>query len=166
MPRIDIPDGPGEERQRMWQLHPEFGAAAEQFNRVVQERSILGVREHEAARMRMARINQCEPCSEARMADMDTWSLDEAFYQAVDDPDRRSSFTEREQLAIEFAERYSIGRDAFDDPFWTRLRAAYSDPEIVDLTVSVAKWLALGRMNAVLELTVSCPIRIPAPPPA
>jgi len=60
MPRIDIPDGPGEERERMWRLRPELGQAAEALSRVVQEQSIIPVREHEAARIRIAHINGCE----------------------------------------------------------------------------------------------------------
>jgi alkylhydroperoxidase family enzyme len=160
MPRIDIPDGPGEERERMWRLRPELGQAAEALSRVVQEHSIIPVREHEAARIRIAHINGCEPCSETRIDDMDRWGLDESFYLDVDDPAKRGRYTERERLAIEFAERFAAGRDAFDDAFWGGLRAAFTDAEIVDLGVSVAKWLALGRINAVFDLTVSCPIRM------
>jgi alkylhydroperoxidase family enzyme len=144
----------------MWRLRPEFGEAAEALSRVVQEQSIIPVREHEAARIRIAHINGCEPCSETRIDDMEKWGLDESFYEDVDEPAKRGRYTEREVLAIEFAERFAAGREAFDDAFWARLRAAYSDAEIVDLGVSVAKWLALGRINAVFDLTVSCPIRI------
>ena len=160
MARIDLPPGPGEDRERMWRLRPELGEAAEALSRIVQERSIIPVREHEAARIRIAHINGCDPCSEARVQDMEAYGLDESFYEDVDYPDRRNRFTERERLAIEFAERFAAGQDAFDDAFWADLRAAFSDEELVDLGVSVAKWLALGRINAVFDLAVSCPIRI------
>jgi alkylhydroperoxidase family enzyme len=160
LPRIDIPDGPGEERERMWRLRPEFGEAAEALSRIVQEQSIIPVREHEAARIRIAHINGCEPCSETRINEMERWDLEESFYLDVDDLAKRGRYTEREVLAIEFAERFAVGRDAFDDTFWGRLRGAFTDAEIVDLGVSVAKWLALGRINAVFDLTVSCPIRM------
>ena len=138
MARIDLPEGPGEDRARIWQLHPEFGAAAEHYNEVVQRCSILPVREHEAARIRIAHINGCEPCSAARMSNAGELGLDESFYEDVDDPAKRGRYTPREVLAIEFAERFAVGRDAFDDAWWQRARAAFSDAEIVDLTVSVA----------------------------
>jgi alkylhydroperoxidase family enzyme len=160
MARIDLPPGPGEERERMWRLRPELGNAAEELSRVVQQCSIIPVREHEAARMRIAHINGCSPCSEARVQDMAAHGLDESFYAEVDDPERRGRYTERERLAIEFAERFAAGKEAFDDVFWADFHAAFSDEEIVDLAASVAKWLALGRINAVLDLSVSCPIRI------
>jgi AhpD family alkylhydroperoxidase len=160
MARIDLPPGPGEDRERMWRLRPELGEAAEALSRIVQERSIIPVREHEAARIRIAHINGCDPCSEARAQDMEAYGVDESFYEDVDYPERRARYTERERLAIEFAERFAAGRDAFDGAFWADLRAAFRDDEIVDLGVSVAKWLALGRINAVFDLAVSCPIRI------
>jgi alkylhydroperoxidase family enzyme len=166
MARIEIPDGPGEDRQRMWALRPELGAAAENFSAVVQSSTILGVREHEAARIRIAHLNGCEPCSEARMADMDEWGLDESFYDDVDDPERRGRYTAREVLAIEFAERFVAGGHAFDDAFWARCHEHFTDAEVVDLATSCAKWLGLGRLNVVLGLGVSCPIRITPPEPA
>ncbi len=165
MARIELPDGDGEDRVRMWTLRPEFGAAAENFSAVVQSSTILGVSEHEAARVRIAHLNGCEPCSEARMADMEVWGLDESFYDDVDDEALRDRYSPREAVAIEFAERFVAGAAQFDDDFWRRCRTVYSDAEIVDLATSCAKWLGLGRINAVLGLTVSCPIRI-APPRA
>jgi alkylhydroperoxidase family enzyme len=144
----------------MWLLRPELGEAAEALSRMVQERSIIPVREHEAARIRIAHINGCEPCSETRIDEMDAWGLDESFYEDVDSIERRGRYTERERLAIEFAERFAAGTDAFDGAFWERLRSAFTDAELVDLGVSVAKWLAFGRINAVFDLSVSCPIRM------
>jgi alkylhydroperoxidase family enzyme len=159
--RIELPDGDGPDRSRMWQLlTPEVGEAAERFSAVIQSDSIVPVPEHEAARIRLAHINGCEPCSDARIADMDAFGLDEAFYRDVDDPGLRDRYAPRVQLAIGFAERFAAGAEAFDDEFWTQLRAAYTDAEIVDLTASCAKWLGLGRINAVLGLTVACPIAI------
>lgn len=161
MARIDLPMGDGPDRERMWQMvAPEIGEAAEAFSRTIQEVSILPVPEHEAARIRIAHLNGCEPCSDARIADMGAFGLDEAFYENVDDPALRDRYSPRVQLAIGFAERFVQGRQAFDDGFWIALRGAYSDAEIVDLTASCAKWLGLGRINAVLDLTVACPISI------
>lgn len=158
--RIDLPAGDGEDYDRMWQLRPEFGRAVAAFSDAIQENTILPVREHEAARIRIAHINGCIPCSEARIADMAQYGLDDSFYEDVDDPARRGRYTERERLAIEFAERFEAGAEAFDNAFWARMRAAYASPEILDLAACCGKWMGLGRVNAVLELEVSCPIRI------
>lgn len=158
MATIELPEGPGTERERLWSLRPVFGAAADHFNDVVQNNSILSLREQEAARARIAHINGCEPCSNARVADMAAHGLDESFYSDVDDPARRERFSVRERLAIEFAERFAAGKEAFDGQFWTDLQGAFQTDEIFDLAMSVAKWLALGRVNAVFDLAVACPI--------
>lgn len=158
MARIDIPEGTGEERERMWTLRPEMGAGADAFSAAVQDTSTLTTREQEAARTRIAHINQCIPCTDARIDDMDAHGLDEAFYAGVDAPDGR--YSRRETLAIGYAERFAAGVDSFDDAFWAEMRAAFDDGEIVDLTAGCAKWLGLGRINAVLDLQRSCPIRL------
>jgi alkylhydroperoxidase family enzyme len=165
MARIELPQGEGEERERMWRLRPELGISADSFSKIVQDCSILSIREQEAARTRIAHINACIPCSEARMENMAALGLDEAFYAGVDDPAKRECYSERERLAIEFAERFAWGFEHFDNLIWARLRQAFSSAELVDLATACAKWLGLGRMNAVLELERSCPIVMKAPRP-
>ena len=146
----------------MWQLAPELGAAIENLSRVVNECTILSPSIREAARMRIAKLNHCIPCSMARMDQMESFGMSEAFYNDVDDPTKRGNYSELEQLAIGFAERFVAGEDSFDDEFWVSLRAGFSDREIAALTASSAEWLGLGRMNAVLGLEVTCSVTIPA----
>jgi len=45
-----------------------------------------------------------------------------------------------------------------DDAFFDRLREAFTDDEIVDLTVCIAKYLAFGRVHEVLEFESSRPL--------
>ena len=59
MARIDVPDGPGLERERVWYHSPHFGMAAKTVADVVYEESSLAAREREVARMRIAQINDC-----------------------------------------------------------------------------------------------------------
>lgn len=158
MANIELPAGPGEERERMWRLRPEMGAGADHFSAAVQNHSTLTTREQEAARTRIAHINQCIPCSDARIDEMDVHGLDEAFYAGVDAPDGR--YSHRETLAIQFAERFAAGVDTFNTDFWGAMHDAFDAGEIVDLTAGCAKWLGLGRINAVLDLQRSCPIRL------
>ncbi len=119
------------------------------------------LRELEAARIRIAHINGCLPCSEARPEDMAAQGIDEAFYADVDDPARRGRYSGREALAIGFAERFAAGKGSFDAEFWQDLTSAFTPGEIVELSTCVAKWLAIGRINAVLDMELSCPITIP-----
>ena len=121
MARITLPEGDGEERARMWRLRPELGESADSFSATVQDRSILSIREQEAARTRIAHINACIPCSEARMEDVAALGLDEAFYADVDDLDCLGR-----ALVDELASFFETYNDLKGKRFEVR---AVSDPE-------------------------------------
>ena len=84
---------------------------------------------------------------------------DQAFYDDVLGP--RVSLTERESLAVEFAERFATDHLNLDDELWRRLRSAFSDDELVDLAICVGNWLAFGRVNRVFDVDGAC--RVPQP---
>lgn len=155
---------------------PEILAAATGFSTAVYRHSKLSTRECEAARMRTAQINGCRLCLAFRAArDLPGYfatvgaeagesvanrgpAPDEAFYRNVADWRTCPDFTERERLAIEFAEKFGLDPQglAADEDFWRRARAAFSDEELVDLTYSVASWVGLGRAAHVLGLDGAC----------
>ena len=57
--RIEIPDGPGGEPAMVWTLRPEMAGAISGLIDGVYQRSGLPAREREAARMRIAQLNEC-----------------------------------------------------------------------------------------------------------
>jgi alkylhydroperoxidase family enzyme len=57
--RIDIPDGEGGDAVQVWGLRPEMGKAVGRLTDAVYNKSILPTRVREAARMRIAQINDC-----------------------------------------------------------------------------------------------------------
>ncbi|WP_313801905.1 carboxymuconolactone decarboxylase family protein [Sphingobium sp.] len=148
----------------MWSLRPDLGTAVQGFGDALQAGAHLPVRIREAARMRIAHINGCIPCSETRVEDMQRHGLTEDFYAGVDDPGGHGAYAPREALAIAFAERFAKGSVAFDDAFWAALHGVFSPDELLELATHCAKWLGLGRLNAVMEIATSCPIRISAGP--
>lgn len=162
MARIALPPGEKEEGARFWALRPDLGIAVHDFGDALQAGARLPVRVREAARIRIAHLNGCIPCSQTRIEDMAEHGLDEDFYAHVDDPARRGDYGAREAFAIGFAERFVAGPVAFDDGFWAAANAAFSEAELVELATHCAKWLGLGRLNAVMEISQSCPIRISA----
>ena len=64
------------------------------------------------------------------------------------------------KLAIEYAERFATAHDEIDDAFFERLRAAFTDAEVLDLTLCISVYLGLGRTLAVLGVDQSCAIDI------
>jgi alkylhydroperoxidase family enzyme len=77
--------------------------------------------------------------------------LTEAKIAALD-PLEPEVFTDRERAAIRFAELMATDHLKIDDAMFAELRRHFSDAEIVELGVSVALNLGLGRLNAVLGI--------------
>jgi alkylhydroperoxidase family enzyme len=165
MPRVEIPEGEDPTLHVWTSLATPLTGAAATLSDAVYSKSTLSLREFEAARVRIAQINDCNICLNWRSArdvvgradEADT--IDEAFYEHVGEFDW-AGFSEREQLAAEFAERYALDHTAMDDDLWTRLHAVFSDDELVDLGICVGSWLAYGRFNRVFDIDGAC--RVPS----
>ena len=169
MPRVTVP-AEKDPLIFVWtELAPPLTAAAGAYSSAVYERSSLSLREFEAARATMARINQCAICIDWRTARdvpgraADPGEIPEEFYDAVGVRRDWSGLSPRELLAAEFAERYATDHLGMDEAFWDRLHLAFSDDELVDLALCVGSWLALGRFNQVFDIDGAC--RVPAPGP-
>jgi len=122
----------------------------------VYEQSILPVRVRELARMRIAQINDCAICQQWRKTAGTADAMTEADFAHVSDWPTYPGYSERERLAIEYAERFALDHRAIDDYFFERLHAEYTDAEILDLTVCIGAWLALGRTMTVLGVDSYC----------
>ena len=59
MARIEIPAGEGGDARMVWSLRPEMAPAMTGLIDAAYNRSKLGVREREAARIRIAQLNDC-----------------------------------------------------------------------------------------------------------
>ena len=158
MPRIELPEGKSDPEVRMWKLRPEMGIGAGTLSHAVYEQSILPVRERELARMRIAQINGCVICQQWRSTPGAEGAVTEDDYANVLEWRTHDGYSERERLAVEYAERFALDHTNLDDDFFARLHAVYSDAEILDLTVCIGGWMALGRTLHVLGLDDACKI--------
>ncbi len=158
MPNIDVPD----DLMSWMLLRPELGAGMGAFSEAVYDKSSLPLREREVARMRIAEVNECELCRNTR----DEWGaaagVDEALYDHILEWRTWPGYSERERLAAEFAERLALDHVAMkrDADFWARLRAAFTDDEIVDLGICCALWLGSGRLMSTLDVAQSCSLTL------
>ncbi len=158
MPRIEIPEGKGDPEVRMWKLRPEIGIGAFTLRHAGYEQSILPLRVRELARMRIAQINDCAICRQWRKTEGTADALSEDDFANVAEWRSYPGYSERERLAIEYAERFALAHRDIDDAFFERLHAVYSDAEILDLTVCIGAWIALGRTLHVLGIDSYCRI--------
>jgi alkylhydroperoxidase family enzyme len=150
--RLDIPSGDGGDAVQIWSLQPALGTAAMRLVDAAYNKSILPVRVREAARMRIAQLNECTVCLGFRADKVKGQGLAEDFYCAVGTPDQ-AEFSEQERLAVEYAERFALDHTSIDDEFIERLRGPFTDPEILDLTICLSAFLGLGRTLRALGIT-------------
>ncbi|RJG01350.1 carboxymuconolactone decarboxylase family protein [Noviherbaspirillum sedimenti] len=142
------------------------------FSKETYSRSSLSLREFEAARTRTAQINGCVLCKAWRSArDVPGYleslgaeshasvvqngpAPDEMFYQSVSNWQNTDLFSERERIAIEYAELMGLEPNelAYNEDFWRRAKAIFTDNELVDLSFCLAAWIGLGRAIHVLGL--------------
>ena len=77
----------------------------------------------------------------------------------------RDDLDERTRLAAEYAERYALDHHGLDDEFWTRMKAAYTDSEIVELSHVprlVARRSAGSTGCSGLDAACVLPVALPA----
>jgi len=168
MPRITVPVDKDPLAYVWTELAVPLTAAAAAYSSAVYESSSLSLREFEAARITLARVNECALCTDWRTARdvpgkaADPGEVPEEFYDNVGRNPGWSGFDERERLAAEFAERYAVAHLGMDADLWARLHAHFTDDELVDLGLCVASWLGLGRFNQVFDIDGGC--RVPGAP--
>ena len=158
---------------------PSLVQAAYQYSTATYVETGLTLREFEAARSRTAQINGCLLCQTWR-TDRDTSAFleavgsggresvatrggpapDEAFYDAIADWDNATIFSERERIAIEYAEGLGLDPHAIaqNEEFWRRAKSVFSDEELGDLSYCLACWIGLGRITHALGIDGVCQI--------
>jgi AhpD family alkylhydroperoxidase len=150
MARIDVPEGPGGDAAMIWTLRPEMAGMVERMISTVYGRSTLPAAEREVARMRIAQLNECSACAVFRAPSVVAAGVDDDTYEHLHEYRTYPGYTERQRLAIEYAERFAVDHQGIDDDLFARLRARFADDEILDLTLCLAVYLGLGRTLEVL----------------
>ena len=160
MARINVPDGPGGDAAMVWSLRPEMAGMVERMITTAYQRSSLPATEREVARMRIAQLNACDACSTFRAPSVVEAGVTDDEYTHVEQWRDWPGYTVRQRLAIEYAERFATDHRSIDDAVFERLRAAFSDAEILDLTLCCAVFVGLGRTLEVLGIVDNCPLDI------
>jgi alkylhydroperoxidase family enzyme len=106
-----------------------------------------GVCDHavkELARLYVSRAVTCEFCGNQRSIKAFSGKLEEAQTDDLVNFEKSGKFTEREKAALAYAEAITWRLDT-DDRFWERLRAHFSEPELVELGCFIA--LTMGQQS-------------------
>jgi len=73
----------------------------------------------------------------------------------------RGPFTEREKVALRYADRMYEDHHKVDDALWADLRGQFSDDEALELSWAIAEFIALGKIIYVLDMPYGIPTRRP-----
>jgi alkylhydroperoxidase family enzyme len=73
-------------------------------------------------------------------------------------------FSEKERLALDYAQRMTVTGQKVDDAFFARLRAQYSEAEIVELTAAIALENFRSKFNPALGVEGQGFCLLPPPP--
>ena len=152
MARIDIPEGPGGDAAMVWTLRPEMAGMVGKMITTAYQASKLPAAEREVARMRIAQLNACGACATFRAPSVVEAGVTEDSYAHLDEWRDWPGYSDRQRLAIEYAERFAADHRGIDDELFDRLRIHFADDEILDLTLCLAVYLGLGRTLEVLHI--------------
>lgn len=154
---LEIPEGKHPIMHVWGRMVPGIGPAASEFSQAVYEHSTLELDTFEAARLRMAQINGCLFCKDWR-TERNGETVGDDFPAFVEDwaGTGGEQLSARARLAAEYAERFALDHHAIDDAFWARLRAEFTDPELVELAMCLGSWLSFGRLNHIFGLDAAC----------
>jgi len=104
------------------------------------ERGVL-----EKAILRVSQLHQCQFCTSSHLDIMQSVGIGT-------DLSPKAQPSERERLAIEYAELITHDSNRIPDAFFESLRAAFSDVEIVELTFHIGFITMLNRFNNALQV--------------
>jgi AhpD family alkylhydroperoxidase len=156
MARIALPDNGNLDIINALSIaRPELAKAVGAYDAAVAA-STLDPRLHELVRMRVAQINACTVCLSWRTPAAVEAGVTDELLGEVENYATAAGFTPKEQVAIEYAERFSTDSANIDDAFIARLTAEFEPADIIELTLVISKYIAFGRFMQVLGLDQSC----------
>lgn len=156
MARIPLPDGEQDDIVRALTLSPNFAKAMGAYSDAIYGKISLSMREREAARMRIAQINQCTICLGTRFPELQAEGINEDFYATIENWRNSDEFSVREKLAIEYADKFATNHLNLDNDFFQQLQEHFSAAEVFELSCIIAGLLANGRLLQVLQLDQQC----------
>jgi uncharacterized peroxidase-related enzyme len=153
-----------------WQAlaqRPEIFVAYMPYLRSIVGPGALDQRLKELVEVRTVVLNRCLYSTSHRVRSARAAGVSEEDVVAVARGEL-SGFSEREQLALELAEEltlrpasvaYADAPQLVDRAVLERVRASFTDPEIVELVTTISMWNALARFHRVMgfELDMEAP---------
>lgn len=136
---------------------PETAAGFIRFFTALRGERTLPERLTELMRLRIAFHNQCRSCMAVRYEGAAADGVDEALVCSLERPAEAENLTEREKLAIDYGERLATNHLTIDDAYTQRLKAHFTEAEIVELGIFAAICVGMGRLGATWDMVEELP---------
>ena len=144
---------------RFYAHRPEVAKALLKFMGVLRAPGLLPDRLIELVRLRVAFHNQCRSCMAIRYDVAVQDGVDEALVCQLEQPEAAPDLTPAERAALRFADLFATNHLAISDAEIEKLRAHFSEAEIVELGLNVSIFVGLGRFSAICDMTDELPER-------
>lgn len=136
---------------------PALSLALMQYNQALRSNRTLPERLMELVRLRIAFHNQCRSCMAIRYASAVDDGLEEGAVCSLQKPYDAPDLSEAEKAAIDYGERMATNHLSIDDTTYDRLRAFFTEPQIVELGLWVALCVGVGRLAATWDMVEDLP---------
>jgi AhpD family alkylhydroperoxidase len=140
----------------VWALQPQVALALLDLKAALSRLS-LPPRLLELVRLRVAFHNQCRSCMSLRSAEAIEDGMTEALVCELVRPEEAPDLTDRERVALEYADKLSIAHHEIDDALFARLREHFSEEELVGLGAHIAFCIGFGRVAMSWDLVDDLP---------
>lgn len=133
-------------------LKANFAFLAKSLSGITISRRLL-----ELVRLRIGFHNQCRSCMAMRFQDALDDGLTEDLVCSLEKPMEASNLTDAEKAAIEYADLFVTNHFAIDQAAIDKLRAHFSESQIVELGLFIGYFMGIGRFLASLGIVEELP---------
>lgn len=163
---VQLRDATGADRQtpleqgimRIAAHRPAIALGLVAFNRSMREDALLDTRLIELVRLRIAFHNQCRSCMAIRYTDPEAErEIGEDIACSLKKPFEAPDLTESERAALDFADRFATDHLSIDDDVYAKLKAFFSEAQIVELGFACARFVGIGRLAATWNMIEDLP---------
>lgn len=141
-------------------LRPEILRSFAGFSGAVYPGGILERRVKELVIITASQANECQFCRESHCDLVSVFGIVDRPLERIATSD---GLSERERLGVAYTRAVMADSNRVPDDLWTALRAAFTDPELVELTFLVGYINMLNLFNNALEVRYSGEYAILAP---
>jgi AhpD family alkylhydroperoxidase len=142
---------------RMFAHRPPLAKGLTAFAGALKANRTLSERLVEIVRLRVAFHNQCRSCMAIRYRDAVDDGVTEDLVCSLEKPSEAPDLSDAEKAALAYADAFATDHLAVNDATFARLREHFSEPQIVELGMTIAFFVGFGRLAATWDMVEELP---------